>query len=82
MSIFSRLEDIKKTHGVVLHEGEPFKQAIYNGYMTDSHDFIIDKIELAIKHYPNVKEFSLGLYDSDAGSSREFHHTVVVPVID
>lgn len=82
MSILSRLENLKKKHEVVLHEGESFKQAIYNGYMTDSDDFIIDKIELAIKHYPNVKEFALGIYDSDSESPKEFHHVVVVPVID
>lgn len=82
MSILSRLEDLKKKHGVILHEGEPFKQAVYNGYITDSDDFIADKVELAIKHHPNIKEFFLGTYDSDSGSHKEFHHVVVIPVMD
>lgn len=82
MSILSRLEYLKKKHEVVFHEGEAFKQAIYGGYITDSDDFIVDKIELAIKHYPNIKEFSLGIYDSDSGSPEEFHHVVVIPIVD
>lgn len=82
MSIFSKLEDLKNKHSVVLHETEAFKQAIYNGYMTDSDDFIVDKIELAIKHFPTIKEFCLNTYDSDSGSPSEFHHVVVVPITE
>ena len=61
------------------HEGENFKQALYNERMTDSHDCIIDKIELIIKHYPNTKDILLSTYQSDDTSSGTFCYAVVVP---
>jgi hypothetical protein len=49
MSIFSKLREIESKHNVKLHQGENFKQALYNEKMTDSEDCIIDKIELILK---------------------------------
>jgi len=44
MSIFAKFLDIEQKYKVRLHEGENFKQALYNDKMTDSDDCIIDKI--------------------------------------
>ena len=65
MSIFEKFFDIQKKYQVRLHEGENFKQALYNDRMTDSNDCIIDKIELVIKHYPDHKDILLSTYESD-----------------
>lgn len=64
MSIFAKFLDIEQKYNVRLHEGENFKQALYNDKMTDSDDCIIDKIELVIKHYPDSKNIllSTGLF--------------------
>ncbi|MDC4746929.1 hypothetical protein NQ846_17675, partial [Acinetobacter baumannii] len=64
---------------VKLHEGENFKQALYNYKMTDSDDCIIDKIELVIKHYPDSKNILLSTYSSDETSEIPFCYAVVVP---
>ena len=72
MSIFSKLSEIESKYQITLHEGENFKQALYNGKMTDSEDCIIDKIELTLKHYPNSKGIGLSTYSSDETSSGEF----------
>lgn len=79
MSIFSQLHELEKVYKIRLHEGENFKQALYNGTMTDSEDCIIDKIELVIKHYPDSKDISLSTYSSDETSDETFCYAVVVP---
>ncbi|MFK4000273.1 hypothetical protein ACI2I3_02850 [Psychrobacter namhaensis] len=77
MSIFSKLLEIESKHNVKLHEGENFKQAVYNEQMTDSEDCIIDKIELILKHYPNSQDISLSTYQSDETSDDSFCYAVV-----
>lgn len=79
MSIFSKLLEIESKNNVKLHEGEDFKQAVYNGKMTDSEDCIVDKIELILKHYPNSQNISLSIYQSDETSSDKFCYAVVLP---
>lgn len=56
-----------------IHEGESFKQAVYNGKMTDSENCIIDKIELILKHYPDSQDISLSTYQSDETSDNAFY---------
>lgn len=79
MSIFSKLREIEDKYKIKLHEGENFKQAMYNGRMTDSEDCIIDKIELTLKHYPNSQDISLSTYQSDETSNDSFCYAVVLP---
>lgn len=79
MSIFSKFLDIEQKYKVRLHEGENFKQALYNDKMTDSDDCIIDKIELVIEHYPDSKNILLSTYSSDEISEIPFCYAVVVP---
>ncbi len=79
MSIFSKLSEIESKYQITLHEGENFKQALYNGKMTDSEDCIIDKIELTLKHYPDSKGIGLSTYSSDETSSDIFCYAVVIP---
>ncbi|MEN8319368.1 hypothetical protein [Acinetobacter junii] len=79
MSIFEKLIGIEKKYKVKLHEGEGFKQAIYNDKMTDSNECIIDKIELVIKHYPDSRDILLSTYSSDDSSDTEFCYAVIVP---
>jgi len=79
MSIFEKFLDIEQKYKVRLHEGENFKQALYNDKMTDSDDCIIDKIELVIKHYPDSKNILLSTYSSDETSEIPFCYAVVVP---
>lgn len=78
MSIFSKLREIESTYKVKLHEGEDFKQVVYNGKMTDSEDCIIDKIELILKHYPDSQDISLSTYQSDETSDDSFCYAVVL----
>lgn len=80
MSLFSSFADIKSKYNITLYEGENFKQAIYNGKMTDSTDCIIDKIKLTLKYYPNSKGIGLSTYSSDETSSSEFCYAVALPV--
>lgn len=80
MDILSRLLDIKSKYNIALYEGENFKQALYNGKMTDSADCIVDKIELTLKHYPNSTGINLSTYQSDETSSGEFCYVVALPV--
>jgi len=35
MSIFEKFLEIERKYQIKLHEGENFKQALYNGKMTD-----------------------------------------------
>jgi len=79
MSIFAKFLDIEQKYQVKLHEGENFKQALYNDKMTDSDDCIIDKVELVIKHYPDSKNILLSTYSSDETSEIPFCYAVVVP---
>lgn len=79
MSIFSKLREIESKHNVKLHQGENFKQALYNEKMTDSEDCIIEKIELILKHYPDSQDISLSTYQSDETSNDEFCYAVVLP---
>lgn len=79
MSIFSKLREIESKHNVKLHQGENFKQALYNEKMTDSEDCIIDKIELILKHYPDSQDISLSTYQSDETSNDEFCYAVALP---
>ena len=79
MDLFSSLANIESKYNIVLYEGEGFKQAVYNGKMTDSTECIIDKIELTLKHYPNSKGIGLSTYSSDETSDYEFCYTVALP---
>ena len=79
MSIFSKLREIESKYKIKLHEGEGFKQALYNGEMTDSEECIIDKIELILKHYPDSQDVSLSTYQSDETSGDAFCYAVVLP---
>lgn len=79
MSILSKLREIESKHNVKLHQGENFKQALYNDKMTDSEDCIIDKIELILKRYPGSQDISLSTYQSDDPSNDEFCYAVVLP---
>lgn len=79
MSIFSKLLEIESKYKIKLHEGESFKQAVYNGKMTDSEDCIIDKIELILKYYPDSQNISLSTYQSDKTSDDAFCYAVVLP---
>lgn len=79
MSILSKLREIESKHNVKLHQGENFKQALYNDKMTDSEDCIIDKIELILKRYPGSQDISLSTYQSDDTSNDEFCYAVVLP---
>lgn len=63
---------------VVIHEGEGFKQAWYNGKLSESDEIIIDKLNLAMKHYPD-KELSISIYESDESSHIPFVYTVIIP---
>ncbi|MBF0657971.1 hypothetical protein IPZ60_04370 [Psychrobacter sp. NG25] len=65
MSIFSKPREIESKYKIKLHEGESFKQAVYNGEMTDSEDCIIDKIELILKNHPDSQDISTSTYQSD-----------------
>lgn len=80
MSIFSKFLEIKNKYGITLYEGENFKQALYNGKMTDSTDCIIEKIELTLKYYPESKGIALSTYQSDETSDSEFCYVVALPV--
>lgn len=79
MSIFSKLREIESKYKIKIHEGERFKQAVYNDKMTDSEDCIIDKIELILKHYPDSRDISLSTYQSDETSNDAFCYAVVLP---
>lgn len=79
MSIFSKLREIESKYKIKIHEGEGFKQAVYNDKMTDSEDCIIDKIELILKHYPDSRDISLSTYQSDETSNDAFCYAVVLP---
>lgn len=79
MDLFSSLANIESKYNIVLYEGENFKQAVYNGKMTDSTECIIDKIELTLKHYPDSKDIQLSTYQSDDTSEITFCYAVVVP---
>lgn len=79
MSIFSKLLEIESKYKIKLHEGESFKQAVYNGKMTDSEDCIFDKIELILKHYPDSQNISLSTYQSDETSDNAFCYAVILP---
>lgn len=76
---FEKLLDIEQKYNVRVHEGENFKQALYNGRMTDSDECIIDKIELVLKHYPDKKNLTLSTYESDETSEVQFCYAVVIP---
>ncbi|EJF7712266.1 hypothetical protein M8697_002501 [Providencia rettgeri] len=79
MSIFSKIKEVENKHNIKIHEGENFKQALYNGHISDTDDYIIDKIELATKHYPNL-DLALSTYESDNSSPRQFCYTIVIPI--
>ncbi len=66
------------TSKVRIHEGEGFKQAWYNGKLSESNEIIIDKLKLAMQHYPD-SELSISIYKSDEGSDRPFAYTVIIP---
>ena len=67
------------TPNITLHEGKSFKQALYNGILTDSEACLIDKILLTIKHYPDSKDLMLSIYESDEMSDNEFCYAVGLP---
>ena len=79
VDILLTADKLCKKHGMQLSVGEDFKQAVYGDRMTDSLECIYDKIELIIKHYPDIEILSLSTYESDETSSYEFCHAVVMP---
>lgn len=78
--MISMIFDLKKKHGIRISEGEPFKQALYNGRLTETPEQVRDKIELAIKHFQGM-DLLIGTYESDETSPKHFAYTVVMPVL-
>lgn len=77
--MISMIHDLKAKFGIEIHEGENFKQACYNGKITDTADQLKDKIELAMKHYPG-QDLIISTYSSDDTLPSSFAYSVVVPV--
>lgn len=40
MSIFSKIKEVENKHNIKIHEGENFKQALYNGNISDTDDYM------------------------------------------
>ena len=49
-TISSTIAALKIRYGIIISEGENFKQAWYNSRLTDTDEQFKDKIELAVKH--------------------------------
>ncbi|WP_443114108.1 hypothetical protein [Herbaspirillum seropedicae] len=77
--MISMIYDLKSKYAISISEGESFKQAVYNGRLTDTAEQLQEKIELAAKHY-HGKDLLIGTYESDETSPRPFAYAVVVPV--
>jgi len=78
--MISTIVGIKNKYDIEISEGENFKQAYYNGRLTDNEDQVKEKIELAIKHYPN-KNLIISTYESDEYSPVDFAFAVIMPVM-
>jgi len=78
MSMISMIHDLKTKYGIQIHEGEPFKQACYNGRLTETREQVKDKIDLAVKHFPG-QDLVIGTYESDETSPEPFVFVVVTP---
>jgi len=79
--MISMINDLRSKLAVQIHEGESFKQAFYNGLLTDSEIEVRDKIELAAKHHPG-KDLAIAIFESDEGSPSQFAFAVVMPASD
>jgi len=77
--MISMIYDLKNKYGISIIEGENFKQAMYNGRLTDSQGQLREKIELCAKHYPGT-DLLIGTYESDETSPGPFAYAVVIPL--
>ncbi|MFZ6770348.1 hypothetical protein ACO0LM_25110 [Undibacterium sp. Di26W] len=77
--MISMIYELKNKYGISITEGENFKQAMYNGRLTDSEEQLREKIELGAKHYPG-KDLLIGTYESDETSPALFAYAVIIPV--
>jgi len=77
--MISVIRECATKFAVSIHEGENFKQAMYNGRLSDSEDELRDKIALAVKHHAGC-DLIISTYESDASSPTEFAFAVVMPV--
>lgn len=78
--MISLIHELKTLHGISVHEGESFKQAMYSGRLTDTREQLRDKIELARRHYPG-RDLIIGTHESDETSPEPFAYAVIVPVV-
>jgi hypothetical protein len=78
--MISMIYNMGRQHSIRIHEGESFKQALYNGRLSDSEDELRDKIALAAKHYAG-RDLLISTYESDETSPRQFAFAVVMPVV-
>lgn len=72
------IDDMRTEYQIIIVESEPFKQAYYNGNLSDTEEHMRDKIELAIKHYPG-RHLQISTYESDKSSMKPFAFGVVIP---
>ncbi|MBC3864306.1 hypothetical protein H8K32_19575 [Undibacterium jejuense] len=63
----------------MIYEGEGFKQAWYNGTLTDTPEQVKDKLELALKHY-FTKDLFISTFESDETSPYQFTYIIVIPI--
>jgi hypothetical protein len=78
--MISMIHDLRTQYAIQIHEGESFKQAMYNGRLSDTDDELRDKIALAVKHHPG-KDLAVSIYESDESSPLPFAYAVVMPVV-
>jgi len=74
-NVVAAIAEFKKKYDVNIFEGEDFKQAYYNDRLTETVEQLVDKMELAMKHFPK-KDLSIGLYETDD----QLAFSVVTPV--
>lgn len=77
--MIATINEFKSRYAINIVEGESFKQAYYNNRLTDTKERVKDKIELAVKHYPG-EDLSIGTYESDETSPKQFAFAVVIPL--
>ena len=79
-TMISLIAELKDKYGIEIIEGERFKQALYNGRLTDTQDQLRDKIEFAITHYPK-KDIVITTCESDETSPEPFAYAVITPAL-
>jgi len=77
--VSNTISALKSKYKIIIYEGECFKQAWYNGTLTDTAEQVKDKLELAIKHYPG-KDLFIATFESDETSPTQFAFVVVIPL--